>query len=197
MEELKILQETDNTLGEIRKAADQQPSTAGVGFYRNEGLLDRHWIPPGRDTESMAVEQLVLPLQCRRRYLILLTLFPSQVTCLTNSAAVLLANHLQGCSKFLPELCNLPEDDPLQTSSCTADPVITEPFQRIAMDIIGPLPRSHSGKRYVLVICDYATRYPEAIPLKTIDAECVAEELVILFSRVGVPTEILTDSHNC
>ena len=61
------------------------------------------------------------------------------------------------------------------------------------MDIIGPLPKSRSGKKYVLVVCDYATRYPEAIPMKAIDAEHVAEELVILFSRVGVPEEILTD----
>ena len=61
------------------------------------------------------------------------------------------------------------------------------------MDIIGPLPRSRSGKRYVLVVCDYATRYPEAVPLKSIDAPHIAEELVNLFSRVGVPEEILTD----
>ena len=39
-------------------------------------------------------------------------------------------------------------------------PVIEEPFSRIAMDIIGPLPKSGSDKRYVLVVCDYATRYP-------------------------------------
>ena len=36
-------------------------------------------------------------------------------------------------------------------------PIIGVPFQRIAMDIIGPLPRSRSGNPYVLVICDYAT----------------------------------------
>ena len=35
--------------------------------------------------------------------------------------------------------------------------------------------------------------YPEAIPLRTIDAEHVAEELIKLFARVGVPQEILTD----
>ena len=57
----------------------------------------------------------------------------------------------------------------------------------------GPLPRSRSGKRYVLVVCDYATCYPEAVPLHSIDAEHTAEELVKLFSRVGVPKEILTD----
>ena len=72
-------------------------------------------------------------------------------------------------------------------------PIISEPFSRIAMDIVGPLPRSKSGNRYVLVICDYATRYPEAIPLRSIDAEHIAEELIKVFARVGVPREILTD----
>ena len=72
-------------------------------------------------------------------------------------------------------------------------PIIDELFSRIAMDIVGPLPRSRSGNKYVLVLCDYATRYPEAIPLKSIDASHVAEELVKLFARVGIPEEILTD----
>ena len=72
-------------------------------------------------------------------------------------------------------------------------PVLSEPFKRIAMDIIGPLPRSHSGKRYVLVSCDYATRYPEAIPLHSNNASHIAEELMGVFARVGIPSEILTD----
>ena len=72
-------------------------------------------------------------------------------------------------------------------------PVIGEPFERIAMDVVGPLPRSRSGHRYILVICDYATRYPEAVAMKTVDAEAVAEELLKFFSRVGIPKEILTD----
>ena len=49
------------------------------------------------------------------------------------------------------------------------------------------------GKRYILVVCDYATRYPEAVALKSIDAEHIAEELVHLFARVCIPEEILTD----
>ena len=61
------------------------------------------------------------------------------------------------------------------------------------MIIIGPLPRCRSGKRYVLVICDYATRYPEAIPLHSSDASHIAEELSGVFARVGIPSEIFTD----
>ena len=51
-------------------------------------------------------------------------------------------------------------------------PVMDVPFERIhiAMDVVGPLSRKSSGNRYmyVLVICDYATRYPEAIPMKSV-----------------------------
>ena len=61
------------------------------------------------------------------------------------------------------------------------------------MDIVGPLPHSCAGNRFILLICDYATRYPEAVPLRSVDAEHVAEELVKLFTRVGVPAGSLTD----
>ncbi len=61
------------------------------------------------------------------------------------------------------------------------------------MDIVGPLPRSRACNIYILVICDYATRYPEAIPLRSIDAAHIAEEFIKVFARVGVPEEILTD----
>ena len=61
------------------------------------------------------------------------------------------------------------------------------------MDIVGPLPRSRSGNHYDLLVCDYATRYLEAIPLRSIDAAHVAEELIKVFARVGVPQEILMD----
>ena len=44
-----------------------------------------------------------------------------------------------------------------------------------------------------MVVCDYATHYPEAMALSSTDAEHVAEELVCIFSRIGIPEEILTD----
>jgi len=56
-------------------------------------------------------------------------------------------------------------------------PMITEPFECIAMDIVGLLPRSRKGNQYILVNCDYATRYPEAVPLRTVDAGTVADQL--------------------
>ncbi len=43
------------------------------------------------------------------------------------------------------------------------------------------------------MITDYATRYPEVFPLRSVKSKSVATCLVQLFSRVGFPAEILTD----
>lgn len=71
--------------------------------------------------------------------------------------------------------------------------IIELPFERIGMDLVGPLPKSARGYEHILVVFDYATRYPEAILLRKATAKNIAHELFLLFSRVGIPTEILTD----
>ena len=43
-------------------------------------------------------------------------------------------------------------------------PVMEAPFKRIAMDIMGSPPKSRVGNRFVLIICNYTTWYPEAVP---------------------------------
>ena len=72
-------------------------------------------------------------------------------------------------------------------------PITSVPFSRVAMDLIGPLPATRGHHRWILTLVDCATRYPEAVALKGIETIDIAEELVSIFSRVGVPKEILTD----
>lgn len=176
-------------------------SESEVGFYTKDGLLYRRWIPKGRDGERMEVEQLILPQQCRD-------------TVLKLAHSIQLAGHLgknkttsrvlqrfywptvyRDISKFCQncEQCQKATGRKAVRAPLIPLPIIAQPFTRIAMDMVGPLPRSRRGHRYVLVVCDYATRYPEAITLKNIDAVTIAEELVQIFSRVGIPQEILTD----
>ena len=69
-------------------------------------------------------------------------------------------------------------------SSLVPLPIIDVPFKCIAMDIIGPLPCSCSGNKYILVVCKYASRYPEAMEICSIEAERIAEELIKLFAIV-------------
>ena len=74
-------------------------------------------------------------------------------------------------------------------------PWVHIPFDKVAIDLIGPLHHvTNCGKRYILTVVDYATRYTEAVPLENIDNESIAEALIGIFSRVGFPREILSDN---
>ncbi|GBM41704.1 hypothetical protein AVEN_173109-1 [Araneus ventricosus] len=48
----------------------------------------------------------------------------------------------------------------------------------MALDILGPFTVTTKGNRYVLVLKDYFTKWPEAIPIPDHEASAVAEELV-------------------
>ena len=72
-------------------------------------------------------------------------------------------------------------------------PCIGEPFKLVAMDIVGPIPRSASGYKYLLTLMDLYSKYPEAIPLRRVDNEAVLEALLEVISRHGIPESILTD----
>ena len=74
-----------------------------------------------------------------------------------------------------------------------AMPWIEQPFKCIAMDVVGPLPCIQRGNWFILTICDYDTRYPEAIAMPSVEATRIAKELMNLFSHVRVPDEIPTN----
>ena len=60
------------------------------------------------------------------------------------------------------------------------------PFERIAMDIVGPLPKSQRNNRYMLVVIDYYTRWHEPFALEHQDAHSVALRLISeIISRYG------------
>ena len=68
------------------------------------------------------------------------------------------------------------------------------PFERIAMDIVGPLPKTERGNRYLLVFVDYYTRWPEAYAIVHRDAHSIASKLVTEnFARYGAPYSIHSD----
>ena len=73
-------------------------------------------------------------------------------------------------------------------------PIISVPFSGIAIELVGPLPKTNRGHKYILVILDYATRYSEAIPLRTMASKGIARKLVLMFFQVGIPENILADS---
>ena len=69
----------------------------------------------------------------------------------------------------------------------------SELTNRIRLCILDMSPPNEGGHRYILTLVDFSTRFPEAVPLKNIDTHIVAKALVDIFSRLGVPEEILSD----
>ncbi|KAL5489210.1 hypothetical protein EMCRGX_G018277 [Ephydatia muelleri] len=195
--ELQVLQKEDPSVANLKVGAGELRKTH---YYRSDGLLYKQWIPRGCNAE-LAVDQLVLPTQCRKAVLQLAHEVPIAGHLGKHKTAKKILRRFywptlykdvedfcrscQVCQKFSKQKVVKAPLIPL--------PVVIEPFRRVVMDIVGPLPRTKSGNRYILVICDYATRYPEAVPVKAVDAEHIAEELVRIFARVGIPEEMLTD----
>jgi hypothetical protein len=68
-------------------------------------------------------------------------------------------------------------------------------FYKVALDTIGPLPKTKNGNKYVLVAIDHYSKWCEARPIKDHDAPIAAkflEEEIIC--RFGVPKLIFTNN---
>lgn len=73
-------------------------------------------------------------------------------------------------------------------------PASDRPFDFVAIDIVGPLPRTENGEKYILSILDHFSRYLEMIPLPDQTAETVACAFVRRWVlKYGVPDVLLSD----
>ena len=205
-EEFRREQETDPTLDVVRKqelSGEVKVSRSGnrSKFKKKDGLLYREFRLSARPRD--VTDQLIVPQKFRTQVLVL-------------AHESIMGGHL-GTSKTADKLLSnffwpgLQADVQRFCRSCDAcqrgipkgrvtkvplgsTPIIEEAFQRVAVDLVGPItPSSSRGHRYILTLVDYATRYPEAVPLRQIDTATVAEALLSIYSRLGFPQEMLTD----
>jgi len=73
-------------------------------------------------------------------------------------------------------------------------PTSTYIWQRCAMDCIGPVPESYNGKRHILVIVEYVTKYMIATAIRDTTAKTIARKLIKhLFNPEGICSELLAD----
>ena len=73
-------------------------------------------------------------------------------------------------------------------------PIADTPLTRLAADVIGPLPLSKTGNRFILTLVCTSSLWAEAVPLKRITTTHVTEAMLQVFTRIGFPREILTDN---
>ena len=160
-----------------RAVAEDESLTEPVCFYIKNGILMRRWRPPDvpANAKWAVHSQVVVPK-------------PYRLQILSMAHETPLAGHL-GITKtydkilqhfYWPELkkdmiqfcrsCHTCQmiGKPNQTipkANLQPIPAFQEPFSRILVDCVGPLPKTKTGNQYMLTIMCASTRFPEVIPL--------------------------------
>ena len=204
---LKQKQNSDPTLSKPREMATTGEMINGKNgsttrYYVDKGILYREFISPKVEYGNR-FRQVVVPIEYRRHVLQIAhesILGGHQGATKTGDKirenfhwpgiGADIRRYVQSC-----DICQRTTPKGRVTKIPLGDmPIIDTPFERVAVDLVGPIkPATERGHRYILVLVDYATRYPEAIPLKSIEAEVVAEALLEMYSRLGIPKQVLTD----
>ena len=89
----------------------------------------------------------------------------------------------------------VPLEKPLKNRS-SLNPILEfeAPFDMVVIDILGPLPMTDAGNKYVLVLSNYLSKWPEAFALKDTKAETIAEVLINeVICRRSAPRRLLSD----
>lgn len=72
-------------------------------------------------------------------------------------------------------------------------PVVGEPFSRVLVDCVGPLPKTKRGHQCLLTVMDVATRYVEAFALRNVWSKTVLDCLHKFFTQFRLPRVIQSD----
>ena len=171
-------------------------------FYLDQGILCRNWKLRAKRTRKTGLEQVLVPT----------TLVPSLLKAYHDSK---LAGHLSAdkvyenirLRYYWPTMysdvkdyvsrchkCQIHKEGPRGEEYIKEGNECSRPFQKVIMDIMGPLPKTQRGYEYVICFVDQLTRYLEAVPLKDRTALGIATVFVKeICLRYGVPEELLSD----
>lgn len=199
-------QKADPTLHQLFSSvvSAEQLDNVRVAYYMDQDVLMRKWSPYSIDNNNLNdVYQIVLPQGYRsqlvavahesqwsghfgvtKTYQLILKHFfwPGMKTDVTT--------HCRTCHTC--QIVGKPNQR-IPHAPLHPIPIMEQPFDRVIMDCVGPLPRTKNGNQYLLTIMCAATRFPEAIPLRQITARSIIKALTHYFSLFGLPKIIQTD----
>uniref|UniRef100_A0A1A8GVS8 Gypsy retrotransposon integrase-like protein 1 n=2 Tax=Nothobranchius korthausae TaxID=1143690 RepID=A0A1A8GVS8_9TELE len=208
---------THDTLGEEQKAdetlqkcfrdlenANERVTAMTSGYFVGNGILMRFWKNPAAKGAAWGtVKQIIIPVKFRSQILSLAHESQWAGHLGIRKTYLLLLEHFfwPGMKRSVREYCQTchvcqiagKPNQPPKPVPLTPIPVIGNAFDHVIVDCVGPLPRSKSGKRFLLTIMCTATRFPEAVPLSSITAKAVIKALTSFFSLVGLPKVLQTD----
>ena len=200
--QLAAYQYADVTLDRVRRGASEKAPEESDGYFFQDRILMHRRFNIAEHNGTRYVDRIVVPEFYRNEVLRVAHTIPFSGHMGIAKTLDRIVAHFSwpGLSSDVRKFCaTCPQCQlvarKLKSRRVTLRPVevVTEPFKKIAIDIVGELPRSISGYKYILTIVDYATRHPEAIPLRTTSSKAIADALIQHFSKVGIPDEIVSD----
>jgi len=84
--------------------------------------------------------------------------------------------------------------DTCQRMNKSKQPNSPMPFERVAVDIVGPFPTAKGGFRFMRTCIDLVTRWPEAVPIRTTTSKAIINQLTTMFTHNGFPKAIVSDN---
>jgi hypothetical protein len=92
----------------------------------------------------------------------------------------------EACAKRIGHTFVVPLGDPLMAH---------EFLDVVSLDIVGPLPMTERGNKYLLTFIDHFTRFCEAISIVKQDTRSIARKFVTrIITQYGVPKKLLIEA---
>ena len=204
---LIVEQSKDKELLDLFKIAltPVEAEKVSVGYLIKDDILMRKWSPTACDNNEKGetVYQIAVPTVHRREVLELAHDLPVSGHLGVRKTYNRVLQHFfwPGLKRDVAKWCkechtcqlggkpnqNIPQA-PLHPI-----PAFDEPFSHIIIDCVGPLPKTKSQNEYLLTIMCSSTRFPEAIPLRSIKTNTILKALIKFFTLFGLPKSIQSD----
>ena len=192
----------------LSKLYDQAVSSSDINrspcFYYDSDMLMRFYRPPNRSSEDTWSEkrQIVLPFSVRNSVMeIAHDAYGGHLGVYKTYSKILNCffwpNMKEDVAEFVRtcHVCQISGKPNQVIPKAPLQPILVpdEPFSKIIIDNVGPLPKTKKGNQYLLTILCPTTRYPIAVPLRNISAKNITNVLMKVFTNFGIPKEIQSD----
>lgn len=175
----------------------QSPETFPDNYFMDNGLLKRISYRQKRSAREDYIEQIVVPSS-----LVPYVLEGSETVHYAfykmyrsikdkffwRNMYIDIKNFAASCTKCIEKRGFKITKSPLHSLE-----IPSQPMELLSLDILGPLPMSDSGNRYVLGAIDHFSKYCMLFPLSDITAKTIASKLIEIIQIFGIPHSILTD----
>ena len=169
-------------------------------YYTEGGVLKRRWSPSKPYEDHQDRSQVVVPSAYRRRLVQMAHEETAAHLGIRKTGDALLTYFYwrglrRDVAKYVGSchLCQITGNKKPVRAPLQPIPMVTEPFEKVVVDVVGPLPRSSAGNEFLLTLMCTATRYADAIPISSCRARKIVPRLIEVFSKFGMPKVIQTD----